>query len=70
MMAFDLSLLSCYCILIIVALNFLLFGQLQSTSGPLAPSSHRKMRYMPFWDTCNNHSEDKYTVTGSRMIKC
>jgi hypothetical protein len=29
-------------------------GQLQSTSGPLAPSSHKRMRYMPFWCTCNH----------------
>jgi hypothetical protein len=39
-------------ILIIPFLSFV--SQLQSNSRPLAPSSHKRMRYMPFWCTCNH----------------
>jgi hypothetical protein len=39
-------------------ISFFFINKLESTFGPLAPSSHKRMRYMPFWCTCNHITQN------------
>jgi hypothetical protein len=45
-------------LLTFLIIPFPFIGQLQYTSGPLSPSSHKRMRYMPFWCTCNHITQN------------
>jgi hypothetical protein len=67
-LAFSLPFTPPCCILVMVALNFLsLFNAINNPSGPLAPSSHKIMRYKPFLGTCNPKTQKMRKQKGNMM---